>query len=207
MGGADLGITNNLILNQKEIKEERVKTLAELKIEGKVIKVVQGDITEESTEAIVNAANSLLKHGGGVAGAIVRKGGKVIQEESDRIVRERGPVPTGSAVYTSGGKLKAKFVIHTVGPVWGEGDEERKLRSAVRSALEVAENLKVKSVSLPAISTGIFGYPKEEGTGVIVNEVVKFLKEREETPIREVHLTALDKETAELFKKHLLNYR
>ena len=184
-----------------------MKTLAELEINGKTVKVVQGDITEEETEAIVNAANSLLKHGGGVAGAIVRKGGSVIQEESDKIVEERGAIPVGSAIWTTGGKLKAKFVIHAVGPVWGEGDEERKLRSAVRTALKVAETLGVKSVSLPAISTGIFGYPKEEGTGVIVDEVIKFLKERRETPIKEVHLTAIDSETAELFKKHLMNFR
>lgn len=181
-----------------------MEVLAEKEVNGKKVKVVLGDITEESTEAIVNAANSLLKHGGGVAGAIVRKGGRVIQEESDRIVEENGPVPVGKAVYTSGGNLKAKYVIHTVGPVWGEGDEEEKLRSAVRSALEVAEKLKVKSVSLPAISTGIFGYPKEEGTRVIVEEVIKFLKEKRKTPIKEVHLTAIDRKTAELFRKHLL---
>ena len=181
-----------------------MKTLAELKINGRTIKVVQGDITEESTEAIVNAANSLLKHGGGVAGAIVRKGGSIIQEESDKIIKENGPVPVGSAVWTTGGNLKARFVIHTVGPVWGEGDEERKLRSAVRSALEVADKLRVNSVSLPAISTGIFGYPKEKGTKVIVDEVLKFLKEDSKTTIKEVHLTAIDSETAELFKSQLL---
>ena len=181
-----------------------MKTLAEINLDGKRVKVVQGDITEEETEAIVNAANSLLKHGGGVAGAIVRKGGKIIQEESDRIVREKGPVPVGSAVWTTGGNLKNRFVIHTVGPVWGEGDEERKLRSAVRSALEVADKLRVSSVSLPAISTGIFGYPKEKGTEVIVEEVLKFLKGNRETTLKEVHLTAIDSETAELFKKHLL---
>ena len=180
-----------------------METLAEKEVNGKRVKVILGDITEEETEAIVNAANSLLKHGGGVAGAIVRKGGRVIQEESDRIVKERGAIPAGSAVYTSGGNLKARFVIHTVGPVWGEGDEERKLRSAVRSALKVAEELEVKSVALPAISTGIFGYPKEEGTKVIVEEVVKYLNENENTPIEEVHLTAIDRETAELFREHL----
>lgn len=184
-----------------------MKILAELKINGKTVKVVQEDITEEDTEAIVNAANSLLKHGGGVAGAIVRKGGKVIQEESDRIVKERGAIPVGSAVWTTGGNLKAKFVIHAVGPVWGERDEERKLRSAVRSALKVAEELGVSSVSLPAISTGIFGYPKDEGTKVIVDEVINFLKEREKTPLKEVHLTAIDDETTNLFKKHLLKFQ
>ncbi len=180
-----------------------MEVLTEKEINGKKVKVVLGDITLENTEAIVNAANSLLKHGGGVAGAIVRRGGRVIQEESDRIVKERGAVPVGSAVYTSGGELKAKYVIHAVGPVWGEGDEERKLRSAVRSALELADQLGVKSVALPAISTGIFGYPKEEGVRTIVDEVVRFLKEKPETSIKEIHLTAIDRETAGLFRKEL----
>ena len=167
---------------------------------NRVIKVILGDITEEETDAIVNAANSRLQHGGGVAGAIVRKGGRIIQEESNKI----GYCPVGDAVYTSAGNLKAKYVIHAVGPMWGEGDEEKKLRSAVRRALEVATELKLKSVALPAISTGIFGYPKEEGTKVILDEVVKFLKERE-TTLQEVHLTNIDRQTSELFVNHIQN--
>lgn len=167
---------------------------------NRVIKVILGDITEEETDAIVNAANSRLQHGGGVAGAIVRKGGRIIQEESNKI----GYCPVGDAVYTSAGNLKAKYVIHAVGPMWGEGDEEKKLRSAVRRALEVATELKLKSVALPAISTGIFGYPKEEGTKVILDEVVRFLKERE-TTLQEVHLTNIDRQTSELFVNHLQN--
>ncbi len=169
----------------------------------KFFKVVHGDITQEETDAIVNAANSLLKHGGGVAGAIVRKGGDVIQRESDRVVKEKGPVPVGSAVYTGGGKLKAKFVIHAVGPIWGEGDEERKLRSAVRSALKVADYLGLSSISLPAISTGIFGYPKEEGVKVIVEEVLNYFKENPNSSLKEVHFVAIDKETADLFSRFL----
>lgn len=167
---------------------------------NRVIKVILGDITEEETDAIVNAANSRLQHGGGVAGAIVRKGGRIIQEESNKI----GYCPVGDAVYTSAGNLKAKYVIHAVGPMWGEGDEEKKLRSAVRRALEVATELKLKSVALPAISTGIFGYPKEEGTKVILDEVVRFLKERE-TTLQEVHLTNIDRQTSELFVNHIQN--
>ena len=166
---------------------------------GRKFLVVQGDITEQDTQAIVNAANSFLKHGGGIAGAIVRAGGEVIQEESSRIVEERGPVPVGRAIYTTGGNLKADFVIHAVGPVWGEGDEERKLRSAVRSALEIASQLGVTSVSIPAISTGIFGYPKEEGVRVIVDESLKFFKENPNSSVREVRFVALDPLTANLF--------
>ena len=180
-----------------------MEVLVEKDVEGRKIKVVLGDITEEETEAIVNAANSLLKHGGGIAGAIVRRGGRIIQEESDKIVKKKVSIPVGEAVHTSAGKLKSRYVIHTVGPVWGEGEEEKKLRSAVRSSLKLADDLQVKTVAIPAISTGIFGYPKEEGTRVIVDEVLNYLR-REETSLREVHLTAIDRETAELFRKHLL---
>jgi O-acetyl-ADP-ribose deacetylase (regulator of RNase III) len=180
-----------------------VEVLAEREVNGVVLKAVHGDITEGETDAIVNAANSLLKHGGGVAGAIVKKGGRIIQEESDRIVKEKGPVPVGGAVYTGAGNLKARFVIHAVGPVWGEGEEERKLRSAVRSALKLADELGLKSIALPAISTGIFGYPKREGVRVIVDEVISYLKENPDTSLKEIHFTAIDRETAELFKEAL----
>ncbi len=157
--------------------------------------VVKGDITEEQVDAIVNAANSQLAHGGGVAGAIVRKGGPIIQEESQRLA----PVPVGGAVATSAGALPCRWVIHAVGPVWGEGDEERKLRSAVRQALLRAEELKAEKVALPAISTGIFGYPKAAGCRVIVSECGAFLNEA--SHVREVRLVAWDQETAEHFLK------
>lgn len=176
-----------------------METLLEKDYKGVTLRVIHGDITDEETEAIVNAANSSLQHGGGVAGAIVKKGGKIIQEESDRI----GYVPVGRATYTSAGKLKAKYVIHTVGPVWGEGNEEEKLRSAIRSALEVAEELKVKSVALPAVSTGIFGYPKELGVKVIVDEVLKYIDNNPDTIIKEIHFTNIDMLTAELFYKEV----
>ena len=163
----------------------------------KKVIIKQADITEEQVDAIVNAANPYLKHGGGVAGAIVRKGGKIIQEESNKI----GYVPVGEVAVTTAGKLKAKYVIHAVGPRWGEGDEEAKLRRAVRNALSKATELKLKSIAMPAISTGIFGYPKEEGTRVILEEVVNFLKQ-ETTTVDEVRLVSIDKATYEMFLKH-----
>ncbi|WP_025270137.1 macro domain-containing protein [Hippea sp. KM1] len=172
-----------------------MRVLKELRINDKVVKVVQGDITEEDTEAIVNAANSHLKHGGGVAGAIVRKGGYEIQEESDKI----GYVPTGSAAITGAGRLKAKYVIHAVGPVWGEGDEDNKLKSAVLSALKLAEEKGIKSVSLPAISSGIFGFPKERAAHIIFTTAVEFLRDAKN--IEEIHFCNIDDLTAELFKK------
>uniref|UniRef100_A0A7C2NIS3 Macro domain-containing protein n=1 Tax=Thermoanaerobaculum aquaticum TaxID=1312852 RepID=A0A7C2NIS3_9BACT len=155
--------------------------------------VVKGDITEERVDAIVNAANSQLAHGGGVAGAIVRKGGRIIQEESNRLA----PVPVGGAVVTSAGALPCRWVIHAVGPMWGEGDEENKLRSAVRQALLRAEERQAKSVALPAISTGIFGYPKAAGCQVIAFECARFLQEAQS--VREIHLVAWDEETAHCF--------
>jgi O-acetyl-ADP-ribose deacetylase len=121
------------------------------------IELVQGDITALEVDAIVNPANSQLRHGGGVAGAIVSRGGPVIQQESDSI----GVVPCGSAVVTSAGDLPCRYVIHAVGPVMGEGDEDLKLRRATRSAFERAEELRLSTLALPAISTGIFGYPLE----------------------------------------------
>lgn len=155
--------------------------------------VVQGDITEEEVDAIVNAANSRLAHGGGVAGAIVRKGGRIIQEESERLA----PVPVGQAVVTSAGALPCRWVIHAVGPVWGEGDEEAKLRSAVRQALLRAEELHAARVSVPAISTGIFGYPKAAGCRVIASECAQLLEEL--GSVREVRLVAWDEETVQHF--------
>ena len=178
-----------------------MKELYTLKKGDYIIKIIHGDITEEETEAITNAANSHLKHGGGVAGAIVRKGGYVIQKESDEIVRKQGPVPVGSAVITGAGNLKAKYVIHTVGPVWGEGDEDNKLKSAIRSVLELAEKRGIKSVAIPAVSSGIFGFPKERAAKIILNEVIKFFENTRPEHLKEVHLTNIDAYTSELFVK------
>ena len=108
-----------------------MKIISEITIHNKRLRLVQGDLTERDVDAIVNAANSHLQHGGGVAGAIVKKGGQIIQDESDKI----GVTPVGTAVLTTGGKLPAKFVIHTVGPRMGEGDEDNKLKNAVLSSL------------------------------------------------------------------------
>ncbi len=125
---------------------------------GVSLELVQGDITEMDTDAIVNAANPYLEHGGGVAGAIARKGGPQIQEESREYVRRHGPVPVGGVAVTGAGRLRARYVIHAVGPRWGaEGPE--KLEEAVANALRKAEELGLASIAFPAISTGIYGYP------------------------------------------------
>ncbi len=137
-----------------------------------VLELVRGDITEMDTDAIVNAANQHLQHGGGVAGAIVRKGGRVIQEESDRI----GGVPVGGAVVTGGGALRARHVIHAVGPMMGEGDEDRKLRDATRNSLARADEHGLATIAFPAISTGIFGYPIDRCAGIMLGTTIEYLR-------------------------------
>jgi len=126
-----------------------------------LFQVVQGNLLEEPVEAIVNAANGSLAHGGGVAGIISRAAGPMLQQESEAIVRERGPFPTGSAVATTAGKLPFKGVIHAVGPRYGEGGEEEKLEQALRAAFACARERGWRSVSFPAVSSGIFAVPLE----------------------------------------------
>jgi O-acetyl-ADP-ribose deacetylase (regulator of RNase III) len=123
------------------------------------LQVVRGDLLEEPSDAIVNAANGHLAHGGGVAGVISRAAGPALQDESDRIVRERGPVPTGSAVVTTAGRLPFKGVIHAVGPRQGDGDEETKLVKALSSAFTLAKERGWETISFPAVSSGIFAVP------------------------------------------------
>jgi len=163
------------------------------------VRLVSEDLTERDVDAIVNAANSRLQHGGGVAGAIVRKGGQVIQQESDRI----GHVPAGSAAMTSGGKLKARRVIHAVGPRMGEGDEDRKLRSAMASVLRLATEQGMKSISVPAISAGIFGFPKDRCAKILVGETTAFLRDHPDTPLRLVEFCIVDDEAQALFRKEI----
>lgn len=127
-----------------------------------VVEIVEGDITEMEADAIVNAANSYLRHGGGVALAIVRKGGEEIQRESDEYVRRHGPVPEGEVAVTGAGRLKAKYVIHAVGPKYGDPLGDEKLKRAFKNAVLKAEELGLESVALPAISTGIYGYPMDK---------------------------------------------
>lgn len=174
--------------------------LKDEKVKDKKIEVVKGDITEEKTDAIVNAANRNLSHGGGVAGAIVKKGGEIIQIESNKIVEKRGPLKTGEAVITQAGNLPCKYVIHTVGPVWGEGDEEEKLRKAIESSLQVATENLLKSISIPAVSCGIFGFPKKKGTQIIYKTVKEYLEKRE-TTIELVRLIGIGEEIPNLFKE------
>jgi O-acetyl-ADP-ribose deacetylase (regulator of RNase III) len=170
----------------------------EKKIGARTIRLVSADLTERDVDAIVNAANSRLQHGGGVAGAIVRKGGKVIQEESDRI----GSVPVGGAAATGAGSLKARYVIHAVGPRMGEGDEDRKLASAIVSALKLASEKGLRSLSVPAISAGIFGFPKDRCAGILVGETAAFLNQRD-TTLELVEFCIFDAEAYGYFQREI----
>lgn len=141
--------------------------------------LLQGDITVQDTEAIVNAANEGLWGGGGVDGAIHRAGGPAIAEECRRIREERGGCPTGQAVITSGGNLKARYVIHTVGPVWSGGakGEDELLASAYRSSLDLAREYGIKTLSFPSISTGAYRFPVERAARIALGTVTSYLKE------------------------------
>ncbi|MEM0050286.1 MAG: macro domain-containing protein [Candidatus Bathyarchaeia archaeon] len=173
----------------------------QVKVGETIIELVKGDITELDVDCIVNAANTMLKMGGGVAGAIRRKGGEKIQEECDRIVAEKGPIPVGGAVITSGGNLKAKYVIHAVGPVYGEGDEERKLRDAVINSLKLADQHKVTSIAFPAISTGVFGMPKKMCAETMLPAAISYVKGG--TTIRKIIFCLYDDEAFNIFRETL----
>jgi len=167
------------------------------KIIGKaMVRLVSADLTGRDVDAIVNAANSRLRHGGGVAGAIVRKGGKVIQDESDRI----GYVPVGSAAITTAGALKARHVIHAVGPRSGEEDEDNKLKNAMNSVLALASKERLKSISVPAISAGIFGFPKDRCAKILVNETAEYLRNNEDSSLELVEFCIFDQEAFGFFK-------
>ncbi|TAK11587.1 MAG: macro domain-containing protein [Anaerolineae bacterium] len=161
--------------------------------------LVQGDLLQEPVEAILNPANDNLAHGGGVAGLISRAGGRIIQVESDDWVRRHGPVSHAEPAYTGAGTLPFRYVIHAVGPIWHSGDEPAKLAAAVRGSLWRAEALGVESVSMPAISTGVFGYPKDLAAPVILAAVDGYLKESQGS-LREVRLCLYDALTVAAFE-------
>lgn len=166
---------------------------------NKTLSLVHGDLTEEAVDAIVNAANAQLQHGGGVAGAISRRGGAVIQRQSDRWVRRHGPVGHDRPALTVGGALPCRHVIHAVGPVWGEGGEDSKLRAAVLGALELAQANGFVSLALPAISTGIFGFPKDRAARILLQAVADHWQTQPAGSLREVHVTLIDEPTLHVF--------
>jgi O-acetyl-ADP-ribose deacetylase (regulator of RNase III) len=175
---------------------------------GQTLQIVQGDITIEEVDVIVNAANEHLQHGGGVAWAISKKGGATIQQESDEWIRVHGPVSHAHPAWTSGGNLPAKYIIHAVGPVWGDthdvgtgGDEDAKLASAVTGSLRVADELKCKSISMPAISTGIFGFPKDRAAEIIFKSIKNYFSENSDSGVGLVRLVLFDDATERVFRE------
>jgi O-acetyl-ADP-ribose deacetylase len=165
------------------------------------LQLVEGDITAETTDAIVNAANEYLKHGAGVAGAISQHGGPDIQTESDAWVRTHGPVSHAEPAWTSGGMLPCRYVIHAVGPVWGDGDEDAKLAAAVTGSLRAADGLGLESISLPAISTGVFGFPRERAAGIIVKAIQSYFETKPNSGIKIIRLVLNDASTVAAFRK------
>jgi O-acetyl-ADP-ribose deacetylase (regulator of RNase III) len=168
---------------------------------GQMLQIVQGDITTETVDAIVNAANEHLQHGGGVAWAISKKGGAAIQKESDAWIRHHGAVSHARPAWTSGGQLPAKYVIHAVGPVWGDGDEDTKLEAAVTGSLRVADEIKCSSLALPAISTGIFGFPKDRAADILLKAVENQFKENPTSTVKTVKFVLFDQSTVDAFVK------
>lgn len=171
---------------------------------GQKLKLVHGDLTQTSVDAVVNAANAQLVHGGGLAAAIVRRGGEVIQEESDAWVREHGPITHTSPAVTSAGHLPCKYIIHAVGPIWGEGDEDRKLGKAVQGALALAEQLELSSIGLPAISTGIYGFPKTRGAQVILDSLLSYFEENPKSALTEIMIVLIDTHSLQAFESEFV---
>lgn len=167
---------------------------------GQTLQLVEGDITVETLDAIVNAANRHLQHGGGVAWAIARAGGPAIQQESDDWVRKHGPLNHSEPAYTSGGRLQCRYVIHAVGPVWGEGDEDAKLAAAVRDCLWRADELQLQSIALPGIATGIFGFPKERAAGILYTTLRDYFAATPASGIKLVRIVLFDPPTLTVFQ-------
>ncbi len=180
------------------------KPVTSISIKNTILSIIQGDITTQETDAIVNAANSGLMGGGGVDGAIHRAGGSAILEECKQIVKKQGRLPTGQAVITSGGNLPAKYVIHTVGPVWhgGNNGESELLSSAYRESLALAADNDLESISFPSISTGVYGYPVEKAASVAISAVKNFLK-KGELSIKEVVFVLFDSHTYSAYAQQL----
>jgi O-acetyl-ADP-ribose deacetylase (regulator of RNase III)/ADP-ribose pyrophosphatase YjhB (NUDIX family) len=173
-----------------------------MKIKNTEIRIVQGDIAELQVDAIVNAANNKLLMGGGVAGAIKRKGGEVIEEEAVK----KGPIKIGEAIFTSAGNLSSKYVIHAATMAMDFQTDEIKIRNSCKSSLHVAEELKAKSIALPALGCGVGGFPLLAAAKIMAQEVFRHLKERESSHLKEIIFCLFDKEAFDIFDKGVISY-
>jgi len=178
--------------------------LIQITVNQAKLSIVKGDITQQATDAIVNAANPSLMGGGGVDGAIHRAGGPAILAECKQVVSRQGRLPTGRAVLTTAGNLKAKHVIHTVGPIWhgGSKGEAELLESAYRQSLKLAAENHLASISFPSISTGVYGYPVDKASKVALRAAISFLGESV-TSIKEVVFVLFDSRTFDAYSSTL----
>jgi O-acetyl-ADP-ribose deacetylase (regulator of RNase III) len=173
---------------------------------GQSIEIFLGDLTQEKTDGIVNAANGRLSHGGGVAGVIVRKGGSIIQQESDKYVLKHGSVPTGQVAVTGAGRLACKTIIHAVGPVWqgGGNNEDALLHDALLNSLLKADELGLRSIAIPAISSGIFGFPRQRCAEILIKAAREFYFMHPGSTLRLIRFVLIDRETLDIFLNALM---
>jgi O-acetyl-ADP-ribose deacetylase (regulator of RNase III) len=166
-----------------------------------VLSLIQGDLTLQKVDAIVNAANARLRHGGGVAHLIRRRGGEEIDQECKAWLEDHGPVTHDHPAYTTGGDLDCRYVIHAVGPVWGRGNEDDKLKAAIIASLQLAEELSLQSIGFAAISTGIFGFPKQRAAAVFYQVFKEYFSQHPESPLVDVRMVVYDEPTCTAFAK------
>jgi len=164
-----------------------------------VMQLRRGDITLSDVDVIVNPANNHLNHGGGLAGFLASKAGPTLQQESTEWVKENGPVSHDSPAYTSAGDLPFHYIIHAAGPIWGSGQEKNKLKAAVNGTLHLANDLKVQSIAIPAISTGVFGYPMEGAARVIIPTIHGYLISNSDSSLKTVQLVVFNDQAVSVF--------
>jgi O-acetyl-ADP-ribose deacetylase (regulator of RNase III) len=166
---------------------------------GQQLTLIHGDLTLQRVDAIVNAANPRLRHGGGVAAMILRRGGNTINAESQQWLEDKGPVTHAEPAYTSGGDLQCQYIIHAVGPIWGRGNEDKKLTTAITGALTLAEELSLTSIAFSAIATGIFGFPRQRAARVFYQTFIAYFQTHPNSPLADVRMVVYDAPTVEAF--------
>jgi len=169
--------------------------------DNRVLEIIQKDITEEETEAIVNAANGYLKHGGGVAGAIARAGGESIQRQSDEYISEKGPLNVSEVAVTGAGKMKSRYVIHVHGPKKSTENYKKLLYKSFYNILSKSDELELSSISIPAVSSGIFGVPKRECARTFFKALLDYFENNPASSVKVIRACNIDSETTRIFEE------
>jgi putative ATPase len=169
--------------------------------DNQVLEIIQGDITKEETDAIVNAANGHLKHGGGVAGAIVRAGGESIQKQSDEYISENGPLNVSDVAVTGAGKMKVRYVIHVHGPKKSNENYKELLYKSFYNILSKGDELELSSISIPAVSSGIFGVPKKECARTFFKALLDYFEDNPASSMKVIRACNIDSETTRIFEE------